>query len=84
MPIMSPLATLTGVPQQTAVLAFQFGDGFTNMINPTSAEVMGVLAIGKVPYSAWARFVIPLLVKFFLLSIIFLIFTIHFGNIVGF
>lgn len=84
MPIMSPLATLTGVPQQTAVLAFQFGDGFTNMINPTSAEVMGALAIGRVPYSAWVRFVVPLLVKFFALAMMFLIFTIHYGDIVGF
>ena len=46
MPIMSPLATLTGVPQQTAVIAYQFGDGFTNMIVPTSALVMGTLALG--------------------------------------
>lgn len=83
MPIMSPLATLTDVPQQTAVLAYQFGDGFTNMVVPTSALVMGALALGKVPYTAWVRFVGPLLVKIFALSIVFLVLSIHIGNAVG-
>ena len=80
MPIMSPLATLTDVPQQTAVLAYQFGDGFTNMVVPTSALVMGALALGRVPYTAWVRFVMPLLGKIFALSILFLIVSIHFQS----
>lgn len=84
MPIMSPLATLTGVPQQTAVLAYQFGDGFTNMIVPTSALVMGALALGKVPYTAWVKFVGPLLVKIFALAAVFLVLSIHIGESVGF
>ena len=83
MPIMSPLATLTDVPQQTAVLAFQFGDGFTNMIVPTSALVVGALALGKVPYAAWVRFVGPLMIKILLLAAAFLVFSIHFGEAVG-
>jgi uncharacterized ion transporter superfamily protein YfcC len=83
MPIMSPLATLTGVPQQTAVLAFQFGDGFTNMIVPTSALVVGALALGKVPYAAWFRFVGPLMIKILILAAAFLTFSIHFGEAVG-
>ncbi len=84
MPIMSPLATLTGVPQQTAVLAYQFGDGFTNMIVPTSALVMGALALGRIPYGAWVRFVGPLLLKLFALAIVFLVATIHLGDAFGF
>ncbi len=83
MPIMSPLATLTGVPQQTAVLAFQFGDGFSNMIIPTNALVMGALALGKVPYTAWVRFVGPLMVKILLLAAACLVFSVHFGDVVG-
>jgi uncharacterized ion transporter superfamily protein YfcC len=83
MPIMSPLATLTGVPQQTAVLAFQFGDGFTNMIVPTSALVMGALALGKVPYTAWFRFVGPLMLKILMLAAIFIVLSVHFGEAVG-
>lgn len=84
MPIMSPLATLTGVPQQVAVLAYQFGDGFTNMIVPTSALVMGALALGKIPYGAWARFTGPLLLKLFALAAFFLILAIHIGDAVRF
>ncbi|NIL92870.1 MAG: TIGR00366 family protein [Woeseiaceae bacterium] len=83
MPIMSPLATLTGVPQQTAVLAFQMGDGFTNMIVPTSALVMGALALGRVPYTAWFRFVGPLMIKILVLAAIFIVLSIHFGEAVG-
>ena len=84
MPIMSPLATLTDVPQQTAVLAYQFGDGFTNMIVPTSALVMGALALGKVPYAAWFKFVGPLLVKMFLMAGAFLVLSMHIGSASGF
>jgi len=83
MPIMSPLATLTDVPQQTAVLAFQFGDGFSNMIIPTNALVMGALALGKVPYTTWVRFVGPLMIKILLLAAVCLVFSVHFGDAVG-
>lgn len=84
MPIMSPLATLTGVPQQVAVLAYQFGDGFTNMVVPTSALVMGTLALGKIPYTRWVRFVMPLLAKLFLLAIVVLLLAVRFGHAWGF
>jgi len=84
MPIMSPLATLTDVPQQTAVLAYQFGDGFTNMVIPTNALVMGTLALGGIPYGRWVRFVTPLLVKLLLLAIVVLVITVHFADQIGF
>lgn len=84
MPIMSPLAEITGVSQQTAVLAYQFGDGFTNMVVPTSALVVGTLALGKIPYVQWVKFVTPLLIKLFALAALILIFTVHFGHLVGF
>ena len=84
MPIMSPLATLTGVPQQTAVLAFQMGDGFMNMIVPTSALVMGALALGRVPYTAWLRFAGPLMLKILALAAVFIVISIHFGEALNF
>jgi uncharacterized ion transporter superfamily protein YfcC len=59
MPLMAPLADLVGVTRQTAVLAFQLGDGFTNLIIPTSAVLMGVLTLAKVPWVTWARWVLP-------------------------
>jgi len=69
MPIMAPLADLTGVTRQTAVLAYQFGDGFTNMIVPTNALLMGMLALGRIPYQRWFRFIVPLLIKVYLVAI---------------
>ncbi|MEL7648935.1 MAG: TIGR00366 family protein [Sedimentibacter sp.] len=61
MPIMTPLADLLGVTRQTAVLAFQLGDGFTNSILPTSSALMGYLAVSKIPYEKWVKFIVPLL-----------------------
>lgn len=57
MPIMAPLADLTGVTRQTAVLAFQLGDGLTNLIVPTSAVLMACLAAAKVSYGQWMAFI---------------------------
>ncbi|MEM7780028.1 MAG: putative basic amino acid antiporter YfcC [Pseudomonadota bacterium] len=57
MPIMAPLADLSGVTRQTAVLAFQLGDGITNLIVPTSAVLMGCLAAAKVSYLEWMAFI---------------------------
>ena len=58
--------------------ATQFGDGFTNMFVPTSALLMGGLALGRVPYIAWLKFVMPLMVKILLLACVFIVLSIHF------
>ena len=70
MPIMAPLADLTSLTRQTAVLAYQFGDGFTNMIVPTNPVLMGILALGRIPYQRWARFIVPLLVKLYVVAVL--------------
>ena len=79
MPIMAPLADLTGVSRQTAVLAYQFGDGFTNMIVPTNALLMGMLALGRVPFPRWARFIVPLLLKLYVIAFATLILAVVMG-----
>ena len=79
MPIMAPLADVTGVTRQTAVLAYQFGDGFTNMIVPTNALLMGMLALARIPYHRWAAFVVPLLVKLYLIAGIALVAAVELG-----
>jgi uncharacterized ion transporter superfamily protein YfcC len=73
MPLMAPLADLVGVTRQTAVLAFQMGDGFTNMIIPTSAVLMGSLSLAGVPWPTWAKWLIPLQVALFVLGLIALV-----------
>jgi uncharacterized ion transporter superfamily protein YfcC len=65
MPLMAPLSDLVGVTRQTAVLAFQMGDGFTNMIIPTSAVLMGLLALAEISWGQWARWILPLQILLF-------------------
>ena len=59
MPIMSQFSDLIGVSRQATVMAFQLGDGFTNMITPTSPVLIGVLGVAKIPYEKWFRWVLP-------------------------
>lgn len=73
MPIMAPLGDLVGVGRQTAVLAFQFGDGFTNMVIPTSAVTMGVLSLAKIPYEIWLKWMAPLFAILIFLALLLLI-----------
>ena len=61
MPIMAPLADFAGVARHLVVTAYQSANGFVNLINPTFAVVMGALAIGRVPYERWLKFMGPLL-----------------------
>ena len=54
--IMIPLADLLGMTRQTAILAFNFGDGFCNYIPPTSTALMGIIGAANIPYDRWMRF----------------------------
>ena len=56
-PIMAPFSDMIGVSRQATVLAFQFGDGFTNMITPCSGVLMAVLSVAKISYEKWFRFI---------------------------
>jgi uncharacterized ion transporter superfamily protein YfcC len=71
MPIMAPLADLVGVTRQVAVLAFQLGDGFTNLIVPTSGALIGTLGVARLDWAVWARFQIKMqALLFFAASIV--------------
>ncbi|MGH7492935.1 MAG: YfcC family protein [bacterium] len=60
-PIMAPLSDLLGITRQTMVLAYQFGDGFTNVFTPTQGYFMAGLALIGLPWHIWARWLLPLL-----------------------
>ncbi len=79
MPLMAPLADVLGISRQTAVFAFQCGDGFSNSIIPTSGILMAMLGIAKVPYEKWLRFVLPLFLQLILLSAVFLAIAVAIG-----
>ena len=71
MPIMVPLADLTGVNRQIAVLAYQFGDGYSNLLWPTAACTV-MCGIAKVPLGKWYRFFLPLFGIMFVLQMFFI------------
>jgi uncharacterized ion transporter superfamily protein YfcC len=79
MPIMAPLADVVGVSRQVAVLAFQFGDGFTNILVPTNPVIISMLAIGGVPYERWLRFVVPFILEVWLFGSLALIAAVWLG-----
>jgi len=80
MPILAPLADFVGVTRQVAVLAFQLGDGFTNLIVPTSGALIGALGVARIDWLVWAKFQI----KFQVILFIFGSLTVVLGHLIGF
>ncbi len=76
MPIMAPFSDLIGLSRQAAVMAFQFGDGFTNLITPTSGVLIGVLGVARIPYVKWAKWISPLMAILIILGFLLLIPTV--------
>lgn len=75
MPIMAPLSDLIGVTRQTAVLAYQLGDGMGNILYPTSGYFMATLAIAGVPWQKWVKFFFPLFCVWVVIALSFLAFA---------
>jgi uncharacterized ion transporter superfamily protein YfcC len=73
MPIMVPLADLTGITRQVAVQAFQFGDGFTTCIIPTASVLMGCLGLSGIPYEKYVKWAAPLIAIQLVLAMIALV-----------
>jgi len=70
MPIMLPVADAIGMTRQTAVLAFNFGDGFTNWIVPTNNVLLAALAAANVPFGRWVKFVWKYMILWVVLGIV--------------
>ncbi|WP_268125154.1 YfcC family protein [Roseivirga pacifica] len=73
LPIMIPLGDILGLTRQTTILAFQIGDGVTNLFNPTLGGLIAMLAMCRIPFDRWLRFVLPLVGVILLISWIALI-----------
>lgn len=78
-PIMAPFSDLIGVSRQATVLAFQFGDGFTNMITPCSGVLMAVLSVAKIPYEKWVKFIWKFILLLIVLGFVLLLPTLFVG-----
>ena len=79
MPIMVPLADMLGITRQTAVLAFQFGDGISNTFWFTNGTLLIYLGLGKVPLKSWYKFILPLHGLFVILQVVFLFIALQIG-----
>lgn len=79
MPLMAPLSDLIGVSRQVAVLAFQYGDGLTNLLVPTSAVLMGVLGAARISWLVWARYAAGLVAALFVLASAFVLLAVAIG-----
>lgn len=79
MPIMVPIADTADIGRQVAVLAFQMGDGFMNMIVPTNPVLMGILGLAGIPYDRWFRFMAPLMLKLLVVCSLALMFAVLVG-----
>jgi uncharacterized ion transporter superfamily protein YfcC len=76
MPIMAPFSDLINISRQATVMAFQLGDGFTNMITPTSPVLIGVLGVARIPYEKWVRWITPIMIVLIILGFLLLIPTV--------
>ena len=76
MPIMAPFSDVIGMSRQATVMAYQYGDGYTNMITPTSAVLMGALGIARIPYEIWVKWFWKLLLLFVIVGLVLLIPTV--------
>ena len=78
-PIMAPFADMVGVSRQAMVLAFQFGDGFTNMLTPTSGVLMAALAMARIPYAQWVKWAWKGTLALLLIGLLLLLATVLFN-----
>jgi len=76
MPVMAPFSDLVNLSRQATVMAFQFGDGFTNMITPTSGVLIGVLGMARIPYDKWVKWIAPFMLVLILLGWLLLVPTV--------
>ena len=79
MPILTPLADLVGITRQVTVLAFDIGDGFSNILVPTQAVIVGALAMAAVPYDRWLRFILPFMIKIWIVGSLALVVAVWIG-----
>ena len=61
MPIMLPLADIVGITRQTAIIAFQFGDGFSNILWPTMGVLWACIGAAKIKFNEWVKWLLPLM-----------------------
>jgi uncharacterized ion transporter superfamily protein YfcC len=78
-PVMAPVADLLHISRQTAILIFQFGNDITHLVLPTTAATMGALAVAKIPFERWLKWVWPLFLAWVVIGAVFILFAVSIG-----
>ncbi|WP_420573668.1 YfcC family protein [Kordia sp.] len=79
LPVMIPSGEVIGLTRQTTILAFQIGDGVSNLINPTLGGLIAMLSMCRVPIDRWFRFIFPVALTIFIFSAITLVIAVLIG-----
>lgn len=79
MPIMAPLSDVVHISRQTAVLAFQLGDGLSNVIFPTNGTMMACIAAAGISYRKWACWVLPLFLLWTIMAVVVMVIAVVSG-----
>ncbi|MBO4901231.1 MAG: YfcC family protein [Lachnospiraceae bacterium] len=79
MPLMVTIADKFDLSRQTAVLAYQLGDAFTNVLAPTGGEILAALAICKVPFGKWIKYLLPIFIIWWVIALCFLVYATNAG-----
>lgn len=70
LPILIPVGEVLGLTRQTTILAFQIGDGVTNLVNPALGGLIAMLSLCRAPFDRWLRFIFPIFLIILALSFI--------------
>lgn len=79
LPIMIPLGEVLGLTRQVTILAFQIGDGLSNLVNPTLGGLIAMLGMCRVPLDRWLKFIFPLTIILFIIAAIALVIAVAIG-----
>lgn len=79
MPLMAPMADVLDITRQVSVLAYQWGDGFSNILIPTSGVLMGCLGVAKVPFEKWLKFIMPLFLSWTAIGVVGMVVSVLIG-----
>jgi uncharacterized ion transporter superfamily protein YfcC len=75
-PVMIPVGEIIGMTRQTTVLAFQIGDGVSNLINPSLGGIVAMLAMCRIPFDRWLGYIFPFFLLIMLISLIFVVISV--------
>lgn len=79
LPVLIPVGEIIGMTRQSTILAFQLGDGVSNLINPALGGIVAMLAMCRIPFDRWLRFILPLFMYVWIVGLFFVLLAVLMG-----